>query len=383
MSDNPFRYGHIAVGEHFTDRAREIHELVSDVRSGQSVVIISPRRFGKTSLVMRARDQLVKHGTLVAYADLFRATTKQRLVDEVATALYRGVASPLERARARALDLFQMLPVQPRLTLGKDGSPSLELSPLARAEDLDRTLQQLLELPERLAAERGRRAVVVLDEFQEIVALDAALPAVLRSIVQAQQHVAYVYLGSRQHLMSRVFTDRNEPLYRSARPLPLGPITPTEFTRFIRSRFESTNVWIEDGAIAHILGLTGGHPHDTQELCHFTWALGAATGSVVTAAHVDQALARVVEAEDAHYTTLWESLGRSQRPLVQAIAREPGSGLYSEGFRQRHRLGSAATVQKALKTLLDREVIEGSTTHGYHVPDVFFRAWMRAMLERA
>jgi hypothetical protein len=142
-------------------------------------------------------------------------------------------------------------------------------------------------------------------------------------------------------------------------------------------------VWIEDGAIAHILGLTGGHPHDTQELCHFTWALGAATGSVVTAAHVDQALARVVEAEDAHYTTLWESLGRSQRPLVQAIAREPGSGLYSEGFRQRHRLGSAATVQKALKMLLDREVIEGSTAHGYHVPDVFFRAWMRAMLERA
>lgn len=382
MADNPFRYGQVAIAEHFTDRARELDELVSDARSGQSVVIISPRRYGKTSLALQARDRLVKQGVLVAYADLFRATTKQRLLDELATALYRGLASPLERARARALNLFRTLPVQPKLTLGQDGTPGLELSPLARAEDLDHTLQQLLEWSERLAADRGRRAVLVLDEFQEIVALDPALPAVLRSIVQAQQHVAYVYLGSRQHLMSRVFTDRNEPLYRSARPLPLGPIAPADFAPFIRSRFETSGGWIEDTAIERVLAITEGHPHDTQELCHFAWALGAAAGVVVTASVVDQALARVVEAEDAHYTTLWESLGRSQRPLAQAIAREPGSGIYSEAFRERHRLGNPASLQKALKALLEREVVEGSSAHGYRVADVFFRAWMRATLER-
>jgi AAA+ ATPase superfamily predicted ATPase len=137
--DNPFRYGHVATGEHFADRARELDELVADGRGGQSVVVISPRRYGKTSLVLRARDRLVSEGVLVAYVDLFRATTRQRLVDELATALYRGVASPLERARVRALDLFRTLPVQPKLTLGQDGTPGLELSPLARAEDLDAT----------------------------------------------------------------------------------------------------------------------------------------------------------------------------------------------------------------------------------------------------
>src|SRR5713226_9499312 len=261
--DNPFRYGHMVIGEAFADRARELDELVSSARSGQSVVIISPRRYGKTSLVMRARERLVKSGVLVAYADLFRATTKQQLVDELATAVYRGIASPLERARVRALDIFRALPAQPKLKLGQDGSPSLELSPLVRAEDLDHTFQQLLELPEQLATQRGRRAVVVLDEFQEIVALDPALPAVLRSIVQAQQHVAYIYLGSRQHLMTRVFTHRNEALYRSARPLPLGPIGAADFRPFIRSRFQSTGVWIEDAAIDSILATTDGHPHDT------------------------------------------------------------------------------------------------------------------------
>jgi AAA+ ATPase superfamily predicted ATPase len=98
--DNPFRYGHIVIGEAFTDRARELDELVSSARSGQSVVIISPRRYGKTSLVMRARERLVKSGVLVAYADLFRATTKQQLVDELATAVYRGIAGR-ERERRR------------------------------------------------------------------------------------------------------------------------------------------------------------------------------------------------------------------------------------------------------------------------------------------
>jgi hypothetical protein len=220
----------------------------------------------------------------------------------------------------------------------------------------------------------------MLDEFQEVVSLDPALPALLRATIQAQQHVAYTFLGSRQHLMTRVFTDRNEPLYRSARPLPLGPIAATDFGPFIRSRFESTDVFIEAAAIARILEIAEGHPHDTQELCHFTWDLGKTSGVVVTAARVDAALARVVEAEDAHYTTLWESLARAQRALVLAVSREPTKSVFSEAFRQRHQLGSAATVQRALAALLERDVIEGSSVHGYRVPDVFLRAWLAQTL---
>jgi len=197
---------------------------------------------------------------------------------------------------------------------------------------------------------------------------------------RAQQHVAYVFLGSRQHLMTRVFTDRNEPLYRSARTLPLGPIAPADFESFIRSRFHSTEIGIEDAAIARILEISEGHPHDTQELCHFVWDLGRTSGVVVTAERVSEALARVVEAEDAHYTTLWESLTRAQRPLVLAFSREPGRGMYGEAFRRRHQLGSAATVQRALAALLERDVVEGSSVHGYRVPDVFFRAWLAATI---
>jgi hypothetical protein len=381
-TSHPFRYGQIATGEHFTDRAAELATLVADAAAGQSVVIVSPRRYGKTSLALQARGRLEADHVLVAYADLFRATSKPRLIDELGTALYRGLAGPLQRARSAARDIFRALPLQPKIGVGQDGNPSVEFSPLALPRDQDRALGQVLEVPEQVARERQRRVVVMLDEFQEVVALDPALPALLRSIVQAQQHVAYVFLGSRQHLMTRVFTDRNEPLYRSARPLPLGPIPPADFTPFIRSRFESTGVSIEEAAIARILAISGGHPHDTQELAHFAWDLARTARVVVTPARVDEALVRVVEAEDAHYTTLWESLTRAQRALVLALAREADGGVYGQGFRDRHQLGSAATVQRALAALIERDVVEGSSVHGYRVPDVFFRAWLAHTVDR-
>ena len=382
MRENPFRYGPAALGPNFTDRASELETLVRDLRSRQNVVIISPRRFGKTSLALTARDRLVQERILVAYADLFRATTKHRLLEELGTALYRGLAGAVERARAGALDLFKSLPLAPKLTLGRDGSPAIEFGPLAVAEDQDRALQHLLELPEQFGRERGRQVVVILDEFQEIVTLDPALPAMLRATMQLQEHVAYAFLGSRKHLMTRVFTDRNEPLYRSARALPLGSIPTAEFASFIHRTFESSEVWIEDDAIQRILSITDGHPHDTQELAHFAWERGVELGKVVTTSDVEAALLDVVEAEDAHYTTLWESLSRAQRPLVQALVSEPTAAPYSEAFRARHQLGSAATVQRALQAVMEREVVDGSSIHGYRVPDVFLRTWIAVTLGR-
>src|SRR5579864_128426 len=378
---NPFRYGQIATGEFFTDRAAETEGLVADALAGQNTVIISPRRYGKTSVALYARERLQKKKVLVAYADLFRATSKQRLIDELATALYRGLATPIDRARLAAVDLFRMLPLQPKISLGKDGTPSVEFSPLALPQDQDRAIEQLLSIPEQFAQERKRRVVVMLDEFQEIVTLDPALPAVLRSIIQTQKQVSYVFLGSRRHLLTQVFTARNEPLYRSARPLPLGPIAAADFRRYIRSRFESTEVLIEDQAIDRVLEITGGHPHDTQELCHFAWDAASGAGVVATTELVDRALRQVVEAEDARYTTLWDSMTRPQRSLLLALSREPGKGQYSEGFRQRHQLGSVGTIQKSLRALLERDVVEGSSVHGYRVPDVFLRQWIEVNID--
>ena len=128
MIGNPFRYGDVATGNYFTNRVRELAEVQDDIRNGQNIVIISPRRYGKTSLMVEAITRLRREHVLVAYLDLFRAPTKDRFADLLATAIYDGLVNPVERAWQNAVDLFQKLPIQPKVTIGADGSPSFEFS---------------------------------------------------------------------------------------------------------------------------------------------------------------------------------------------------------------------------------------------------------------
>lgn len=377
--ENPFRYGEVATGEYFTDRAAELAELETSVRSGQNVVIISPRRFGKTSLVARAVEHLRQEQVLVAYLDLLRTPTKDRLADHLASAIHAGLVTPVERVWQRAIDVFHRLPIRPRVTVNPDGTPSFEFTAGERHRDIDRTIESLLELPGQIAAERKRRVALVLDEFQEVVAIDPHLPALMRAIFQFQGEVAHVFLGSKRHLMQRVFTDENEPLYRSAKPLLLRPIGRDDFAAFIRGRFTATQQHITEEAIGGILAVTGGQPHDTQQLCHFTWSLAQLEQVEATAPLVDRAVDDVIDAESARYTALWEALSAHQRLVLAAVAAE-GEAVYSEAYRERHRLGAASSVRTSLERLVERDVVERSVQGTYRVLDPFLRLWLARVM---
>jgi AAA+ ATPase superfamily predicted ATPase len=379
--ENPFVYGDVATGASFTDREDELRQLQSDIQSGQNVVIISPRRYGKTSLVVRAIDTLREEGVLVAYVDLFRTSSKLQFADHLASAIYGGLVAPFERVFQRAISIFQQLPLRPRITVGDDGSPSFEFAAGQPVRDLDNAIEHLLGVPGRIARERRRRVALVLDEFQEVLDIDPHLPAMMRAVFQFQADVAHVFLGSKRHLMQQVFTERNQPLYRMAKPMQLGSIEAERFSTFIRERFSTTSVAIDDEAIGRILAITGGHPQDTQELCHFVWSLAHGSPTLVTSTEVERALAHVIEAEDARYTLLWEELSRHQRLVITALSVE-ASGVYAEAYRQRHRLGSAASVQTSIKRLVERELVEPLTGGGYQIPDVFLRAWIARFTNR-
>jgi hypothetical protein len=373
---NPFRYGDVATGSFFTNRERELSALHDDVVAGQNVVIISPRRFGKTSLIVEAARRLRAERVLVAYVDLFRAPTKERFIDLVASAVYEGLVNPLERLRQNALELFQKLPIQPRVSIGPDGTPSFEFSLGQRTRDIDRTLEELLALPGKIALERQRRVAVVFDEFQQVLEIDRHLPGLMRAVFQMQSEVAHIFLGSQRHLMNDVFNERNQPLYKMAKPLTLRPISRDDFAPFIAARFQETGLHISAEAVEAILDTTGGHPHDTQELCYFTWALARPRNvAAIGASEIEEALGQLLDAESAHFTTLWESLSAHQRVLLVALTHEPGP-IYSEAFRGRHRLGSAASVQRSVARLVAREIVEQETGNGYRVSDVFFRSWI-------
>jgi hypothetical protein len=377
VEDAPFRYGNIARGDYFTDREEELQALTLDVAGGQDVVIISPRRFGKSSLIARAVDELRADGVLVASLDLLGSPTKQQFADDLAQALADGIVPPVERAVDKVRRFFAHLIISPRVTVGNDGRPQFEFLGYERDEDVDAVIDGLLELPGRVAAE-GHRVVLVLDEFQEIVSIDERLPGRLRTVFQQQPEVAHVYLGSKRHLMEPLFMDKAAPLYRSAKPMPLGPIPPERFSGFLRERFRVGGVGATDEAVDLVLALTGGRPYETQELCSFTWTRARVEGRPADVAMVERALADLIDAESARYIAVWDRLSGNQRALLLALAQEPGR-VYSERYRLTHKLGPASTVQNSVAVLKRLELVEPTEAGGHAVSDIFMRPWLIAL----
>jgi uncharacterized protein len=370
---NPFQFGALALDEAFTDREAEIAELRADVRNGQDVVVFAPRRYGKSSLVWRAAQELQRDRVLVASVDLMTTPTPAKLAEKLARAIHDDVASPLLRAKER-LRVFADLKVTPTITVDPStGTPSFSFSVSEPAEDIDATLERLLELPGELGADRKRKVALVLDEFQEVVDIDPRLPRLMRAVFQQQPEVAHVYLGSKRHLLRRLFSDENEPFWRSAKQMELGVIEVDAFAPYIVRQFERTGRLISAAAVDAILAITAGHPYATQELCYFAWQeVGAEERAEV--ADVDAALGKVLRSEHAHFSLLWERSSAVQRLVLAELAREPGHPL-SADYRHRHNLPGPSTVQRAVETLERGELV--ARDRGLvRIVEPFLAAWL-------
>jgi hypothetical protein len=379
---NPFRYGALAFDEAFTDREVELKELKADIRNGQDVVIFAPRRYGKSSLVLRATRDLARTGVLVAQVDLMTAPTKEKLAEKLATEIHRRIASRLYRAREAALSVFRGLRITPTITIDpNDASVSFGFEPGRAPADVDATVERLLALPGELGAERDRTVALVLDEFQEVVEIDPDLPKLMRAVFQAQPEVAHVYLGSKRHLMRTIFNDENEPFWRSAKQFELGVIAPGLFAPFIDERFEATGKRIAGEAVAAVLDETSGHPYATQELCYFTWEV-TPRGQTATPLHVEEGLAGVLRSEHAHFSLVWEDASAAQRLLLAALAAEPGRP-YTEEYRRSHRLPPATNVQKALTGLVRRELVAKVDGGAYAIVEPFLAEWVTRTVDPA
>jgi hypothetical protein len=376
---NPFRFGSLALDEAFTDREAETAELVADVRNGQDVVVLAPRRLGKTSLVWRASQELVTSGVLVAQVNLMTTPTPAKLADKLARAIHDDVASAVVRAKDR-LRIFQGLRVRPTVTVDPDdGTPSFSFElGNAAAQDVSDTLERLLELPARLAAERGRRVALVFDEFQEIVDIDPGLPRLMRSVFQEQPDVSHVYLGSRRHMMRRLFSDEQEPFWRSAKQIELGVIPPELFAPFLVERFAGTGRVLPGDVADALLGITAGHPYATQELAYFLWQEVPRDGTA-DELRLATALEKVLRSEHAHFSLLWERAPRAQRQVLQALAAEPGRPM-TEAYRARQPLPSVASTQKALEAL-ERDELVGRDHGRAWIAEPFLAEWIRAEAE--
>jgi hypothetical protein len=372
---NPFRYGALALDDAFTNREAELAVLTSDVLNGQDLVIFAPRRYGKSSLVWRASEDLIADGVLIAHVNLMTTPTKERLAERLARTIHDDIASMLFRARER-LRVFRGLRITPVVTVDPDdGSLGFSFEAGRRAEDVDATLERLLELPGLLAAERSRKVALVLDEFQEIVDIDPNLPKLMRSVFQEQPEVAHVYLGSRRHMVERIFNDENEPFWRSAKRMELDVIAPPLFRPYIQERFETSARTINPAVVDSLLQRTGGHPYATQELCYFLWE-ATPEGAQADAERYEVATTELLRSEHAHFGLIWEKAAKAQRLVLHALAGESGRPLSSE-YRRRHKLPAASTVQRALEALVKDELVSRDGTGEYRIAEPFLAEWIR------
>jgi len=217
--------------------------------------------------------------------------------------------------------------------------------------------------------------VLIFDEFQEIVDIDPKLPALMRAVFQEQPDVSHVYAGSKRHMMRRLFTDENEPFYRSAKIVELDRIAEDHFARFVAAQFARTDRGLSDGVAARLVHITRGHPYATQELAYALWE-EVPEGFTATDSDLDHALEAAIRSESARFGLVWESASRTQRLVLQALAAEPGR-VFVADYRRRHELPAPSSVQRAVEQLVADELVERSAA-GYAIGEPFLREWVLA-----
>ncbi len=373
--ENPFIFGDVVKGDYFTDREEELRTLTLDLASGQNLLLFSPRRYGKTSLIIRVLDNLKAKGIVGIYVDLFRATSLQNLGKIYADAITRATASKIEEAVRFVKEHFPA--IVPRITVKGQGPSEFELDFEAPRRDLEKWLDEIYDLPQKIAERKKKRLVVVFDEFQEAAALGTGdiVERNLRAKIQHHDRVAYVFMGSKRHLLDELFQDKTKPLYRIAKSMPLGKISKQKLGSFIRSRFRSVKMGITPQEVAQILEMTDCHSYYTQQLCHEVYNAVIPEKKVSKAA-VKKAAEQCIQTQSYAYTTIWEGLAGKQRELAIALSKMPGENVYSRDFIARHDLGSPSSIQTALEALEKKGILERENG-GYSLSDVFFAEWIR------
>lgn len=376
ISVNPFKSGGAVTGEYFTDREEEIKTLFLDLASGQNVILYSPRRFGKTSLILEVIRCLKKEDCLCVYVDLFPISSRRDFAQRLASAIAKDTSRKIEEVVQKIKNYLPR--ITPKIVLKGETDLEFDLEFEDRELDIDRLLTGLYDLPQDIAQKRNKRVVVVFDEFQQIGQINGEeIEKGLRSKIQHHNEVAYVFMGSKRHLMERIFNDRSRPFYKIGKTFTLRKIPKEKFMIFITRRLKDTGMKMESTLIEKVLELTDGHPHYTQMLMHEIWN-ESYPGKTVTLDSIKSGLAQVFLHEGDAFIALWDSLSPRQKNLLVALASDENILLYSQSAIIKYELGSPATVSKSLKILRNKEILEQEEGR-YIFSDIFFKEWIKEL----
>ena len=371
--DNPFIYGEIVPGDAFADREAELERLVTDLGGGQKVFLISPRRYGKSSLVHRALSTLSRHGALTVNLTVSSYSSYVAFLEGYAKAL-ATVETKWQRAKTWLTEAITS--TRPELRYDTSGGFSVAFPGVRTAREVNRLANEIFDLPGRLATARKRTVVVALDEFQAVEGFDGGeVEHALRAAAQQQRSVGYVFAGSEPSLMEKMIGPRR-PFYKAGPVMRLEKIPAAVFAEFISSRFARSGIRADPDLGAAIVDLGGNLPYDVQRLAHETWDdVKAAGGRKAGLEQLHATLTRLLAEQDTLFEAVWQRLTLAQRAVLRAAVLESGRELLSADVRARHRLGGPSSIQASLAALMKQDVLlkEGPQ---YIVVDSLLREWI-------
>jgi hypothetical protein len=368
VPSNPFTTS-VAGGPDFCDRTEELAGLERLVRDGQSIVLSSPRRYGKTSLVLHLQERLREKEFLTVYVDFFSVLSEQDFVTKLARAVVAGIgrgASP-DNFRSRLANLFRSFTVSFEVRpegIGVSVALAPGTSPSAALDDVMESLFSYVE-------KNNRKACCVFDEFQEIAALPESkrIEGTLRAHIQMHKSISFVYVGSRRQLLMDMF-GKNRPFYGSSRFMTLSNISSDDFVPYIVEKFAESGKTCSPHVASLIYDRVAGYPSYVQRLAALAWGM---TEAVCTKTTVEASWNALLDDATALFEATWTGLSPIQRRALTSIALEPTSQPSASEYLQRYHL-PASSMQKAISALKMLDLVEYDKE--WHLVDPVMKAWI-------
>jgi hypothetical protein len=351
---NPFIYGPVVSGDQFLDRESEVSQITRALLSGQNIICYSPRRYGKTSMMMRIKEELAAKGHLVFFIDLFRVTSLEDLYTIYATSIVEEIRSPI---KALIETIQNILPsINPKIVITSQNAPTVEVSVPIPVLTKSETLHELFNSLETYCTRKKKKGTVIFDEFQEVASIKDGnvIEREMRSAFQHHKNVSYAFLGSKQNLLKGIFKNKNRPFYNFGRHFEIDVIQSDHWKDFIAKRLGQL---CPKALIGKIPEITENHPYYTQMLCHYLWDHAKQNKCQINADVLEKVIQEIIERDTVLLAELWDRISISERHLLKAIAEEETGSLYETAFLLKHNLGSASSVQKAASKLMELDYI--------------------------
>ena len=350
---NPFSFGKLVEGGSFTDREYETARLVSNFNDGINSILISPRRWGKSSLVKKAGELSKTKRLNVVFLDVFAIRSELDFYQEFVRAVIKASSSKWEDWVELVKQSFKQ--IIPKIIMESDPANAFSIS--FDWPDIEKDVHEILNLPERIARDKNIRFVICIDEFQNIstFAQPLAFQKQLRSIWQQHQLVSYCLYGSKFHMMQELFERQSMPFYRFGDLIHLDKISEEDWVRYISYQFQQTEKQIATEFIHKIVRSVNRHSYYVQQLSHLVWGR---TEKIVTADIVAESLDDMLNQNAILYQRDTENLSVTQFNFLKAIAAGKTTKLSSSVVLKKYNLGTSANITKIKKQLLNKEIID-------------------------